>query len=194
LPRAIDIIAPAPQKIVNNLVKGFRSLLFMFNEIGVNIVEGVWAGIASKAAWLASQVTDFFQGIVGSITGFLGIRSPSLLFKDKIGRNIALGIGAGITAEMPGVADDMLKYMNDVIDAAEKNAGKLDINKFVNSAGNPNYQDNIKSGDFKADSGSLADTPAINITLEPSGDMRGFFEYLNMNIKRVNYLSGGSEI
>jgi hypothetical protein len=32
--------------------------------------------------------------------------------------------------------------------------------------------------------------PEINITLEPSGDMRGFFDYIRMGIKRSAYLNG----
>ena len=146
------------------------------------------------ASWLSSQVKGFFDSIVGSVMGFLGIKSPSLLFKDKIGRNIALGIGAGIAEEMPGVAGDMLKYMNKVIENAEKNAGRININRLVNSALNPSYSGDAKSEDFKADTGSLSDIPPINITIEPSDDIRGFFEYLNLNIKRADYLSGGSDI
>ena len=193
LPNAIDIIAQAPELIVDNIITGFTGLLFKFNDIGVNIVQGVWAGISSMGAWLSSQVKGFFDSIVGGVMGFLGINSPSLLFKDKIGKNIALGIGEGITSEMPGVASDMLKYMNKIVDNAEKSAGRIDINKFVNSAVESGYSDDIKSRDFKADTGGYANIPTINITLEPSGDIRGFFEYINMNIKRVDYLSGGAD-
>ena len=194
LPNAIEIIAQAPEQIVDNVITGFTSLLFKFNDIGVNMVQGVWAGISSMAAWLVSQVKGFFDGIIGGVMDFLGINSPSLLFKDKIGRNIALGIGEGISAEMPEVASDMLKYMNKVVENAEKSAGRIDINKFVNSTFDSGYKNNIKSMDFKADTGSFSDMPSINITLEPSGDIRGFFEYISMNIKRVDYLSGGADI
>ena len=48
------------------------------------------------SSWLINSVTGFFQGIVGSVTGFLGISSPSKLFRDLVGKNIALGVKAEI--------------------------------------------------------------------------------------------------
>jgi phage-related protein len=195
LPNAIDIIGQAPGEIVGNLVEGFTALLFKFNEIGVNIVQGVWTGISSMGAWLSSQVNSFFQGIVSSVTGFLGIHSPSTLFRDKIGRNIALGVGAGIAAEMPGVAGDMLAYVSAIVDSAER--GMANAGSFSDYTISGGYSGSIKNGDFKDKMGDIGDAslaaaaPAVNITIEPSGDMRGFFEYLSMNIKRADYLCGG---
>lgn len=192
---AIEIISQAPHLIVETIIGVFTGLLFRFNDIGKNIVQGVWAGISSMASWLASQVSGFFQGIISGITGFLGIQSPSTLFRDKIGKNIALGVGAGIAEEMPNVADDMLKYINAVVVSAERGASKININGFIDSAIAQEQRGGmIKSNDLKADTDNLGSSPNVNITIEPSGDMRGFFEYLSMNIKRADYLSGGAGV
>jgi phage-related protein len=193
LPSAINIIGQAPNEIVENILEGFTGLLFKFNEIGISIVHGVWAGISSMGAWLSSQVNNFFQNIVSSVTGFLGINSPSTLFRDKIGRNIALGVGEGIAAEMPGVARDMLGYVNGIIENAE-------LSGFSDYAITQGYNAGVKNKNFRdfkdniGDTGFVADVPAVNITIEPSGDIRGFFEYLSMNIKRVDYLGGGENL
>lgn len=188
LPIAVGLLAQAPREIVETLVNVFTEQLSQFHEVGVNIVHGVWAGISSMAAWLSSQVSGFFSGIVGGITNFLGINSPSTLFRDKIGRNIALGIGVGIAEEMPRIARDMRGYMN----AIAMSANKINVGAFSGKFAFNNAARRIQNADFKANIGETSDMANVNITIEPTGDMRGFFEYLSMNIKRADYLSGGA--
>ena len=188
LPAALELIAQAPVEITEHIISGFTALLSRFSDIGISMVEGVWAGISSMGGWLASQVSNFFSGIVGGITGFLGISSPSRLFKDKIGRNMALGVGAGLAAEMPRVANEMAGYVSAVVRSAERAAGGINI--AAGYAFGPRVAAGAASADFKAAMGHSAAPPAVTVVLEPEGDMRGFFEYLSVNIKRVEYLGG----
>jgi len=193
LPSVIDEISKAPEDIVNALIGVFDNLMRQFNGVGVNIVMGVWAGISSMATWLSSQVSGFFQGIVGGITSFLGISSPSKLFKDKIGRDIALGISAGISGEMPYIIEDTKKYMTMLTDAANQSAqinfsagGALSAASNLRSAAPQFYDGNQQ----KVNPESPVSRNEIIVTLEPTGDMRGFFEYISMGVKRADYLNG----
>ena len=45
--------------------------------------------------------------VLGGIKKFFGIKSPSTVFRDEIGENLALGIGEGFTDEMANVTKDM---------------------------------------------------------------------------------------
>ena len=76
-------------------------------EIGGNMLKGLWEGIQNVGKWLWEQITGFFGGIVDGIKGFFGIHSPSTLFRDEIGKNLALGLGDGFDREMKTVAKDM---------------------------------------------------------------------------------------
>ena len=61
------------------------------------------------------MITNKIRGWVGNVTSFIkrlfGIHSPSTLFRDEIGTNLALGIGEGFSEEM----DDVSKMMADSI-------------------------------------------------------------------------------
>ena len=47
------------------------------------------------------------NGLTDKIKNFFGIHSPSTLFKDEIGENLALGLGEGFTDTMKNVTTDM---------------------------------------------------------------------------------------
>ena len=196
LPEASGEIAKAPDEIMSMLADKFNSLTGQFKSVGENIVYGVWSGITSLASWLSSQVTGFFSGLVSSVTGFLGIKSPSRLFRDLVGRNIALGVKAGIEDEMTGVISSVKTQMANLAGAANQSSGlsygAADI------IGRPNTLNGIFSSDasernrFENERIASQAAPEINITLEPSGDIRGFFDYISMGIKRADYLNGGN--
>jgi len=82
-------------------------LISAIGNIGIKLIEGLWEGISSAGAWLWEKITGFFGGIVDGIKGFFGIHSPSTLFRDQIGKNLALGIGEGFDDEMKTVARSM---------------------------------------------------------------------------------------
>jgi len=192
LPDAVRFILRAPPELVDTMVDAFEGLIHRFSDVGVNIVQGVWSGISGMASWLGNQVSNFFSGIINGVTSFLGIRSPSALFRDRIGKNIALGIGAGIADEMPGVARDMVRQLNTLVANAERmNIGNIG---FANDLGGLSSFGGSAMRRAVDGMGDVANaSPSVNITLEPAGDLRGFFEYLSMNIKRADYLSGSRE-
>lgn len=220
LPSAIELLLTAPPDIVNSLVEVFTSLMPQFNSVGTNIIQGVWAGISGMGSWLSSQVTGFFQGVVNGVTGFLGISSPSRLFRDKIGKNIVLGLKAGISDEMPGVVNDMQRQMSILSDAAtniQKAENKVRRTEFLSTQLKPNAGDiinrtnsnisgiaeilnstksnlDIFQSQLSRGNEQSSTTPNINVTLEPTGDMRGFFDYISMGVKRIEYLNGGMKI
>ena len=194
LPEAIKEIIKAPDEIISILAEKFHSLTGQFKSVGENIVYGVWSGISAMASWLANQVKGFFSGIVGAATSFLGISSPSKLFRDLVGKNIALGVKSGIDNEMPGVIIDTRAQMSRLADAAAQSAvinpGAADIIGRSNITDASELHGMLKNRFENESSGSSAALPEINVTLEPSGDIRGFFDYISMGIKRADYLNG----
>lgn len=85
----------AAQKLYTAVVEGLAELPGKMLEVGVNIVEGIWEGITETTDWLLTKITEFANKVLSSIMGFFGIRSPSRVMADMVGKNLALGIGEG---------------------------------------------------------------------------------------------------
>ena len=105
-------------KLIEKLPEIFMHLISAMARIGINLIEGLWEGISQAGGWLWDQITGFFGGIVDGIKNMFGIHSPSTLFRDQIGKNLALGIGEGFRSEMGKVSKDMEKAVPTDFDAS----------------------------------------------------------------------------
>lgn len=101
-----DLVAALPQ-IIDAIVTGIGDLMGNILDVGRSIVEGIWQGITNAGEWLVGKITGWFDGVVGSVKRFLGINSPSRVFADQVGANMALGVGEGFADEM-GVVERQL--------------------------------------------------------------------------------------
>ena len=73
---------------------------------GGDLLRGLWDGISAAAGWLRSQISTFFGNLLpGWAKDFLGIGSPSKVFRDEIGKWIPKGMAVGIEANMGSVKD-----------------------------------------------------------------------------------------
>lgn len=100
-----QLVAQLPQ-IVIAIVTGISKVNQSIVGIGENIVRGLWNGIRSMIGWIRDKISNFVGGIVSSVKGVLGIRSPSKVFAG-IGKNMGEGVGVGFTDAMVGVEKDM---------------------------------------------------------------------------------------
>lgn len=92
-------------KFMSDVWKSFLDWAGNFIDIGKNIVNGVWEGIKGMASWLSDKVTGFFSGIVSGVKNILGIKSPSRVFRDEVGKFMAQGVGVGFTQEFKSIKD-----------------------------------------------------------------------------------------
>lgn len=94
-------------KFVSSVMSFIGELPGKMLEVGDNIVKGIWDGINGAVDWLHDRISDFCSGIVDGFKKKLKIHSPSVLFADIIGKNLALGIGQGFTENMKDVVATM---------------------------------------------------------------------------------------
>lgn len=106
-----------------NIKKFFQNAPEWFLNIGKNIVEGIWNGIKNATQWLIGKITGWFNDVVGAVKNFLGISSPSKLFADIIGKNMALGVGEGFEEAFPAVAREIDNSIGSMLPDAEANIG-----------------------------------------------------------------------
>ena len=107
---SIPALLAAAKAIPGQLMNIFRST--DWSSLGRNILDGISKGITAAAGALYSTLKNAVSGAIDGIKGFLGIHSPSRLFRDEIGKFIPLGMAAGINGEADSVAKatrDMLK-------------------------------------------------------------------------------------
>ena len=75
--------------------------------MGSNLLRGLWQGIQNMKDWLVNKIRGLGSLITGALKSVLGISSPSTVFRDQIGANLAFGLGEGFTTAMRRVTRDM---------------------------------------------------------------------------------------
>lgn len=101
-----QLISKIPE-IIGSLVKGFANYFSNMSEVGRNLVFGIWEGIKNAKNWIFGKIKEWCGNILNGIKSFFGIHSPSKVFKDEIGTNLALGVGEGFSNTMKDVSQEM---------------------------------------------------------------------------------------
>ena len=130
------------EEIGSNIWEKIKSLPDDMIEFGKDIIRGIGKGISSMWTWLKDQV--FGKGIKNFVEDAkkqLGIASPSKLFRDQVGKNIALGIGVGFSDEMETVSQEMADAIPKSFDLPDINAGEVKIG----GAGGASYRDLVSA-------------------------------------------------
>lgn len=104
----------AALNLVNGVIETITSLPQKVQEIGRNIVEGIWNGINGAVDWIKEKVTGFANGLLDGVKDALGIHSPSTLFRDVIGVNIVRGISEGFESELPSLKSAIAAGVSDL--------------------------------------------------------------------------------
>ena len=105
--QTIGQLLSAAGDLVNRVVSTIGQLPSKMLEMGKNLVQGLWNGINNAKDWVLDKIKGFGSAILDGIKSFFGIHSPSTLFRDQIGKNLALGVGEGFSDEMADVTKEM---------------------------------------------------------------------------------------
>lgn len=121
------LLEVAPQ-LISNIVKGLSAGWSEMQNTGKYLIEGLWDGIKGMASWVTDKIKGFATNILDNMKEALGIHSPSTLFRDEVGKNIALGVGEGFSSTMKDVSQEM----------ANSIPTEFDINSDLNTTNNSN--------------------------------------------------------
>ena len=97
--------------IVTNIKSAFSGMVSSMSSIGKNIVQGLWNGISSMVSWITGKIKGFTDGVVSGVKSFFGIKSPSTVMRDQVGKYIGQGVGVGISEQ----ADYIQRSLDDVM-------------------------------------------------------------------------------
>ena len=95
-----------------SILTKIKTLPTQFTTVGKNLITGLWNGISNKVQWLKDKISELGTTVTSTIKKKLGIKSPSRLWRDEIGSNLALGLGEGFTDTMKEVEGDMVDSMD----------------------------------------------------------------------------------
>ena len=101
-----QLVAQLP-KIIKSIVSGLKNGLGSMADIGRSLLQGLWNGIANVKDWLVDKIWSLGATITDTLKSILGIHSPSTVFRDEIGKNLALGLGEGFESTMKDVTRTM---------------------------------------------------------------------------------------
>lgn len=96
------LVANLPE-IMTAIVNGLTNLIGGIVDVGFNIVVGLGEGIMSATGWLMDTISGWASDILDGIKGFFGIHSPSTVFRDQVGLQMARGLGVGFEEGMRAV-------------------------------------------------------------------------------------------
>lgn len=133
----IEIIGSMLKGLINGIVqlvtfipRLFSALIgeigkIKWGELGKNIINGIGEGIKNAAKNLADGVVSAAKGALDSAKRFLGIKSPSTVMRDQVGKMIGAGMAAGIV--------DSAREVDAAMNGLNR---KLDVNANVGVNGN----------------------------------------------------------
>lgn len=172
---AVGLVQGIPALIgkIPSMIRQIKSAFSNVNwgSVGLNIVKGIASGLAGAAGVIMDAARSAANKALKAAKNALGIHSPSRVFRDQVGKMMALGMGAGFEKNIP------IRSMN--IGAQKAVAG---LQKSVNFALSSRPEDNTvqkinrqidmegSDGRKPYDSGDDSGTPiVINNTFEVDG-------------------------
>lgn len=126
----------AATDLVEGILNKIKELPGKVQEVGKNIVEGLWNGICGAKDWLFSKVGEIASGVLDGMKSALGIHSPSRKARDEVGKNIPAGVAEGIKINTDEALKAVRKMDNEIM---------FEMNRAVSvEVGNMNAQSTLK--------------------------------------------------
>lgn len=176
------LVAKVPS-IIASILKAFGSLGGSLFNVGKDMIKGLWNGISSVKDWILGKISGFVDNITGGIKKFFGIKSPSRVMANEVGKYLPSGLAVGIEANTKPLMNTMEDLSVQTVDSfnldstlGRFNTSDLDnasdgvlqrltetVDRLLNSP--PQYQ-------MVTDTGVLAGemTPIINKNLQKEAD------------------------
>jgi phage-related protein len=144
IPQIIIEFGKQMPTIIKAIIEGLMEGLSQIGKVGIELMKGLLEGLKNGLKKIGEGIKKIGEGIVGTFKKIFKISSPSKLFRDVIGRNLALGIGEGFEDEMTNTISDMVGLAEG---AAEQVASAMTIGDLEMST-NASKTSSFASGDM----------------------------------------------
>lgn len=182
--QAWDSIKGTAEDIMDNIVGFFEDIDLV--GIGEDIIAGLIKGIGSMAGAVERKVASLAALIPDGLKEFLGVKSPSRLIRDEVGKFIPLGLAVGIDGSIGAVK----KSVKSMAAAAVPDMGAMNMPSAMPSmAGNSGYS-NASVSAPKAGGVTNNFNPNLTVNLTVQGnadDPKGMIDFMETELaKRLN--------
>ena len=93
-----QLISKIPS-IIGQVKNAFTSV--DWGSVGMNIIKGIANGLKGAAGAIVEAAKGAAESALNAAKNFLGIHSPSRVFRDQVGKMMALGMGIGFERNIP---------------------------------------------------------------------------------------------
>ena len=107
--QAIPKVVDGVRQIIQRIKSTFSDI--DWGEVGRRIIEGIKNGLASAGGMIVDAARDTARKALNAAKSFLGINSPSRVFKEQVGEMIPAGMAEGIEDGAPEVESSMDKLL-----------------------------------------------------------------------------------
>lgn len=165
--------------------------------IGWDIISGIGSGIANAAGNLVDAAISAAKDAVNAVKEWLGIKSPSRLMRDEVGKYMALGMGVGFEENVP--TDDMTGSIAGAVGQMQKKVTSITshpatVTGYPLNPGKGISKENPDPFDYERMGKAVADAldgTAVNMDGDKVGDIITQRVDSNMGRKMVMIERGG---
>ena len=100
-----DRIETIKDKFIPQIKQAFADAKTAMNNVGKQVMQGLIDGM-NEQEW-TDEIKKVAKNITKTMKKQLGIKSPSTVFRDEVGKYVAQGFGIGFSDEMKNVSVDM---------------------------------------------------------------------------------------
>lgn len=124
---ATGLIQAVPQliskipSIISQIKNAFTSI--GWGTVGSNIIKGIASGLKSAGGAIVEAAKNAAKSALNAAKDFLGIHSPSRVFRDQVGKMMALGMGIGFDKNVP--IKSMNASLKTALGSLKENAGTV---------------------------------------------------------------------
>lgn len=104
IPQIVTELARAMPQIIQTMVQGLLAGIGDMQNVGRNLVQGLWNGISNVTGWVLNKIRGFGQSILNGIKNIFGIRSPSRQMA-WVGQMLDYGLAGGIEKNTRPISD-----------------------------------------------------------------------------------------
>ena len=97
--RAVPQLFSKIPSIISQVKNAFTSV--DWGSVGMNIIKGIVNGLKGAAGAIVEAAKGAAESALNAAKNFLGIHSPSRVFRDQVGKMMALGMGIGFERNIP---------------------------------------------------------------------------------------------
>ena len=148
-PKLIIALAKGVIEGIGNLLKAAVTAIGKFTDkfknvnwasVGTAIIRGIAGGITGAAGFIVGAAKRAAKKALNAAKNFLGIHSPSTVFRDEVGKYMAQGMGVGFEENVP--VDDMQDSIEQSVNqmktvAIEETSQKSPMVQRLQHAANP---------------------------------------------------------